>query len=153
MTAPSLGRMIEVSGAEALWLLEGSASGRLVYIQRDVPMVRPAAHVVEYGRLIVRAPVAAAAFTGTSTVVTYHVDHLHSPAGRGWSVTATGPAEVVTDPNEAAHYLRTLSGWAHGPHDTLLRIRPQNVNGYRLGDIAETGTPTTGDTSGRPRTP
>jgi hypothetical protein len=145
--------MIEVSGAEALWLLEGSASGRLVYVQRAVPMVRPAAHVLEYGRLIVRAPVAASAFTGTSTVVAYHADHVHSVTGRGWLVSATGSAEVVTDPHEAAHYLRTLSGWAHGPHDTLLRIRPQNVNGYRLGDITETATSTPGDTSGRPRTP
>ena len=152
MTTPSLRRMIEVSGAEALWLLEGVTGGRLVYVQRDVPMVRPAAHVLEYGRLIVRTPVAATALSGTSTVVTYHADHLHSVTGRGWSVTASGPAEVITDPNEAAHYLRTLSGWAHGPHDTLLRVRPQNVNGYRLGDIAATSAQAPGDIHGRPRT-
>ncbi|MFE2432604.1 pyridoxamine 5'-phosphate oxidase family protein [Streptomyces sp. NPDC059373] len=152
MTTPSLRRMIEVSGAEALWLLEGVTGGRLVYVQRDVPMVRPAVHVLEYGRLIVRTPVAAMALSGTSAVVTYHADHVHSVTGRGWSVTATGPAEVITDRNEAAHYLRTLSGWAHGPHDTLLRVRLRNVDGYRLGDIAETSTPAPGDINGRPRT-
>ncbi|MFB6709763.1 hypothetical protein ACFCW6_34300 [Streptomyces sp. NPDC056333] len=25
-----------------------------------------------------------------------------------------------------------LSGWAHGPHDTLVRICPQTVTGFRL---------------------
>jgi hypothetical protein len=52
MTLPADLRMIEVSGTEALWLLEGSAQGRLVHIQREVAVVRPAAHVMEYGRLI-----------------------------------------------------------------------------------------------------
>ena len=33
-TPPASLRMVEISGAEALWLLEGSALGRLVYTQR-----------------------------------------------------------------------------------------------------------------------
>ncbi|MGY3334180.1 hypothetical protein ACVW0K_000279 [Streptomyces filamentosus] len=49
MTVPAGLRMIEVSGTEALWLLEGSAQGRLAHVQREVAVVRPAAHVVEYG--------------------------------------------------------------------------------------------------------
>lgn len=52
--------------------------------------------------------------------------------GIGWTVTVTGPAEVVTDPDEAGHYRRALHGWAHGPHDALVRIRPQTVTGFRL---------------------
>jgi hypothetical protein len=39
---------------------------------------------------------------------------------------------VITDPDEAAHYRRTLSGWMHGPHDTLLRLHPATVSGFRL---------------------
>ncbi|RST06711.1 pyridoxamine 5'-phosphate oxidase family protein [Streptomyces sp. WAC07149] len=123
--------MIEVSGTEALWLLEGSAQGRLVYIQREVAMVRPAAHVMEYGRLIVRAPVQAAAIPGRA-LLTYHVDEVSSLAGTGWTVSAHGPADVIADPDEAAHYRRTLPGWSHGPHDTLLRLHPQSVSGFRL---------------------
>lgn len=34
-------RMVEVSGAVAPWLLEGSTSGRLVYTQRASTFVRP----------------------------------------------------------------------------------------------------------------
>lgn len=52
--------------------------------------------------------------------------------GTGWLVTVAGPVEVITDPDEAAHHRRTLSGWAHGPHDTLLRLLPRTVTGFRL---------------------
>jgi hypothetical protein len=51
-TSPATLRMVEVSGAEALWLLESSSLGRLVYVQRELTVVRPARHVWEYGRLV-----------------------------------------------------------------------------------------------------
>ncbi|MEV5971449.1 pyridoxamine 5'-phosphate oxidase family protein [Streptomyces sp. NPDC051921] len=130
MTVPADLRMIEVSGTEALWLLEGSAQGRLVHVQREVAVVRPAAHVMEYGRLVVRAPVQAATIPGRA-LLTYQVDEIRSPVGTGWTVSAHGPAEVIADPDEAAHYRRTLPGWSHGPHDTLLRLHPQSVSGFR----------------------
>ncbi|WP_415949026.1 pyridoxamine 5'-phosphate oxidase family protein [Streptomyces sp. KLOTTS4A1] len=125
MTAPTAPRrLVEVSGAEALWLLEGCRQGRLVYVRHGVPVVRPAAHVLEYGRLVVRTPVPAAALDGAASV-TYHADEIRTAAGTGWSLTVTGPPRVIHDgDDEAAHHRRTLSGWAHGPHDTLLRIRP-----------------------------
>lgn len=128
-TSPATLRMIEVSGAEALWLLEGSSLGRLVYQQRELTMVRPASHVWEYGRLIVRTPVQAAAVPAT---VTYHVDEIRGATGTGWTLTVHGPADVLSDANETAHHRRTLSGWTHGPHDTILRIHPQAVTGFRL---------------------
>ncbi|MDX3382169.1 pyridoxamine 5'-phosphate oxidase family protein [Streptomyces niveiscabiei] len=127
MTAP---RMTELSGAEALWLLEGTTLGRLVYPLRETTAVRPARHVWEYGRLVIRTPVAAAAIPGAAA---YHADEIRVVHGTGWSVTVDGPVEIVTDVDEAAHYRRTLAGWAHGPHDTLLRLHPKTVTGFRLG--------------------
>ncbi|WP_217562093.1 pyridoxamine 5'-phosphate oxidase family protein [Streptomyces sp. GbtcB6] len=128
-TTPATLRMVEVSGAEALWLVEGSSLGRLVFVQRELTVVRPARHVWEYGRLVVRTPVQAAA---VPTTATYQVDEVRAVSGTGWTVTVTGPADVVTDAHEAAHYRRTLAGWTHGPHDTILRIHPQTVTGFRL---------------------
>ncbi|MCX5380824.1 pyridoxamine 5'-phosphate oxidase family protein [Streptomyces sp. NBC_00091] len=138
MSVPTDRRMLDVSGTEALWLLEGSTQGRLVYIQREQAVVRPATHVLEYGRLVVRAPVQAAT-VGTRALLTYQVDEIRHPAGTGWTVTAHGPADVITDPDEAAHYRRTLPGWSHGPHDTLLRLRPQSVSGFRLARTLDGG--------------
>ncbi|TQK49935.1 pyridoxamine 5'-phosphate oxidase-like protein [Streptomyces sp. SLBN-118] len=131
MSTPVSRRMVEVSGTEALWLLEGAAQGRLVYVQRETAVVRPAVHLLQYGRLIVRTPAQASAVTGRTTL-TYHADEIRVAGGTGWTVTATGPAEIITDPNEAAHYRRTLPGWVHGPHDSLVRIHPQTVTGFRL---------------------
>ncbi|MFF8598057.1 pyridoxamine 5'-phosphate oxidase family protein [Streptomyces sp. NPDC015232] len=131
MSTPATRRIVEVSGAEALWLLEGAGHGRLVLARREQALVRPATHVLAHGWLIVRAPVQAELFDSRPTP-SYQADELRPPAGSGWSVTVTGPAEPVTDPVEAAHYRRTLAGWAYGPHDTLLRITPQTVAGYRL---------------------
>ncbi|MGW3974691.1 pyridoxamine 5'-phosphate oxidase family protein [Streptomyces ardesiacus] len=130
-TTPAPRRLVEVSGAEALYLLEGSRTGRLVYVHRGAPTVRPAAHVLEYGRLVIRTPVPVAALPDGATV-TYHADEIRTAIGTGWSVTATGPIELITDPDETAHYRRTLTGWTHGPHDTLVRIHPQSVSGFRL---------------------
>ncbi|WP_030615740.1 pyridoxamine 5'-phosphate oxidase family protein [Streptomyces fulvoviolaceus] len=128
-TPPVVLRMVEVSGAEALWLLEGSALGRLVYTRRDLTVVRPGRHTWEYGRLVVRTPAPAAAVPVTAT---YHVDEVRAATGTGWSVTVAGPVDVITEPDEAAHYHRTLAGWTHGPHDTLLRLHPKTVSGFRL---------------------
>ncbi|UIX34249.1 pyridoxamine 5'-phosphate oxidase family protein [Streptomyces sp. GQFP] len=122
-------RMVEVSGAEALWLLQGSTLGRLVYVQRDLTVIRPARHTWEYGRLVVRTPVQAAAVPLTAT---YQVDEVRVATSTGWTVTVAGPAEVITDPNEDAHYRRTLTGWTYGPHDTIIRIHPHTVSGFRL---------------------
>ncbi|WP_241777931.1 pyridoxamine 5'-phosphate oxidase family protein [Streptomyces sp. CT34] len=138
MTVPptAVRRMVDISGEEALYLLAGASLGRLMYEQRDALAVRPASHVLEYGRLIVRAPVPAAALSARVTV-TYHADQINPTTGTGWAVTVSGLAEAIADQSEAAHYLRTLSGWAHGPHDTLLRIHPQTATGYRFARAAD----------------
>lgn len=144
MTVPTPQRhLVEVSGAEALWLLEGSTQGRLVHTQRDGVVVRPAVHILEYGRLMVRAPIQAAVVADRTTL-TYQVDDIRTVSSTGWTLTVSGPAELVGEPNEADHYRRTLAGWVHGPHDTLIRIHPQTVTGFRLAHgngTASTGRP------------
>ncbi|MFE9021425.1 pyridoxamine 5'-phosphate oxidase family protein [Streptomyces sp. NPDC007808] len=95
-------RMAELSGAQALWRLEGRTVGPLVHVRREQAVVRPARHVGENGRLVVRAPAAAAAVPATAT---YHVDEIHAGAG-------------------------TVR--IHSPHGTLLRVHPGRVTGFRL---------------------
>ncbi|WP_436774322.1 pyridoxamine 5'-phosphate oxidase family protein [Yinghuangia sp. YIM S09857] len=140
-------RLVEVSGAEALWLLGGARGGRLVFTVNGVPGVRPARHVWEHGTLVVRAPVPKAVLADpgrTQDLVLYQADDIDPATGGGWQVTATGPAEAVSHPDEAAHYRSALPGWAHGPHDLILRLRPQLVHGHRLGHLL---TPVPGEPS------
>lgn len=142
--------MTEMSGPEALWLLQGATFGRLVFVQRGLTQVRPAVHVLEHGRLVVRVPAPEGVLAGPA-VMTYHADEMDPVGGSGWSVSATGPVELITDRGEAAHYRRALVGWVYGPHDTLAHIRPQTVRGYRLGAGLGTGSGAYG--AGRRRTP
>ncbi|WP_159028172.1 hypothetical protein [Streptomyces gilvosporeus] len=44
----------------------------------------------------------------------------------------------------AASGVQGLSGWSHGPHDALLRIHPQTVNGYRFARAADPAGATPG---------
>ncbi|MEV0494074.1 pyridoxamine 5'-phosphate oxidase family protein [Streptomyces atratus] len=123
-------RMVEVSGTEALWLLESSDRGRLVHPPREVAVVSPAVHVLPYGRLIVRTPLEEAALSGRTSPAN-RADEIRGAGGTGRAVTAGGPAQVVTDPDEAAHHPHTLQGWVRCPHDTLVGIHPQTVSGFR----------------------
>ncbi|MGC5003560.1 pyridoxamine 5'-phosphate oxidase family protein [Streptomyces sp. NBC_00353] len=131
MTTPVSRRMVEVPGSEALWLLEGGAQGHVGYVRREIPVVRPPVHILEYGCLIVRTP-AQTTTLACRPSLSHRADEIKTAGGIGWTVTATGPAEIITDPDEAGHYRRILPGWAHGPRDTLVRIRPQMVTGFRL---------------------
>ncbi|MET9903821.1 pyridoxamine 5'-phosphate oxidase family protein [Streptomyces sp. NPDC006446] len=126
-TAPATLRMVQDSGAEARWPLEGAGSGRLVFVQRDLTVVRPAPHVWEFGRLMVRTPAQAAAVRLSAT---YYVDEVRAATGTGWTAAAAGPAGI-TDPNDAAHDRRSLAGWSRSPHDAIFRIHPQTVSGFR----------------------
>jgi hypothetical protein len=132
--APATLRMVEISDTEALWPFPGAASSRLVSVQRDPTVVRPARHVWELGRLVVRTPLRAAA---AHLSVTDDVDKVRAASGTGtgtgtgWTVPLTGPAEATADPHEAVHNRRTLAGRSHGPHDAIVCIRPRTVSGLR----------------------
>lgn len=135
MSSSATRRLVEVSGAEALWLLASTPLGRLVYERREGVVLRPAAHLLENGRLIVRAP-APATLPDGSPEATYQADEVDPLTGAGWTVTVAGPVEAVTEPYEHAHHRRVLRGWAHGPHDSILRVLPRTVRGFRLVDRA-----------------
>jgi hypothetical protein len=95
---------------------------------------RTTRHVWEFGRLIVRPP------TPPDPVplsATSPVDDAGVATDTGWTVTATGPADVSTDLDEAAHYQRTLPDRVHGPHHPLVGIRTQSATGVRCARATE----------------
>ncbi|ALV37424.1 pyridoxamine 5'-phosphate oxidase family protein [Streptomyces sp. CdTB01] len=148
-TAPATLRSVEVSDAAALCLLRRSRLGPLVYTQRDLTVLRPAAHVWADGRLLVRT--SGPAPEGPATAI-YEVEVNRAVPGTGWTVTVSGPAEVVTATDAATAddavteaataddavtdgagtRQRAPGGWTPGPQDTILRIRPRTVTGFRV---------------------
>jgi hypothetical protein len=66
-------------------------------------------------------------------VVAFEADSLDPAQRAGWSVTAIGPSQEVTDPAEVAR-LQTigLSSWAPGTRDHFIRITPVILTGRHL---------------------
>ncbi|MDW4907775.1 hypothetical protein RB628_21080 [Streptomyces sp. ADMS] len=59
------------------------------------------------------------------------LDEVRAATGTGWTVAVAGPAEVITDPNEAARHRRTSTSRTYGPHGATVRVRPRTVSGFR----------------------
>lgn len=126
--------MEELSRAESLGLLRTASFGRVVFINRGQPAIRPVNHLVEDERIIVRTSEwseLATALNGEA-VLAYEADDIDPDRHVGWSVIVRGPARAVSDPDEAAGYLRRLSSWAPGRRDCVLAIEAVFVSGVRL---------------------
>ena len=95
---------------------------------------RPTRHMWEFGRLIVRTP------TPPDPVLlsaTSPVDDAGAATDTGGTVTATRPADMITDRDQAAHHQRTLPGRLQAPHHPLVRIRTQTATGLRCARATE----------------
>lgn len=127
-------RTENLSRTEAEELLGTVSFGRIAFVRRGRPEVRTVNHVLDGGRVIIRthpgADLIAAVETGA--VVAYEADEIDPDRHVGWSVVATGPARVVSNPDEAARYRRWLASWAAGERDFVLMIEPAFVTGIRL---------------------
>ncbi|WP_433920451.1 hypothetical protein OIE50_47705 [Streptomyces canus] len=76
----------------------------------------------ECGRLIVRTSTPPAAVPLSAT---HQVGDAGAATDTGWTVTATDRADVTTDPDQAAHYQRTLPGpWSWPPFPPTDRSCP-----------------------------
>jgi hypothetical protein len=108
--------------------------GRMVFAGLRGPEAIPVNYAMLGGDIVVR--------TGrhTSLVgraaqaqVSFEVDHLEEPLAEGWSVLASGLAQVVTTPSEL-ETVRSLGlePWAGGDKDTYLRISVTDMTGRRI---------------------
>ena len=117
----------ELSRPESLRLLEQTPTGRIVYTVRALPAIVPVNHLVDNGMVVVRTHVGAEC---AGSVVAYQADRLD--AADGWTVTVTGVARRVLDPEEIATYEKRLSALVVAEDVETIRIYPEIVTGYRL---------------------
>jgi hypothetical protein len=135
-TASAAGRqLIELDRAEAIRLLAGAEFGRIVFTAHALPAIRPVNHLVHHGEIIIRSHLGGAirhAVGGAGVVVAYEADEIDPRRRLGWSVVVTGYARQVTDPDEVAGFEAALTPWVDRAMDTVIRIRPEIVTGFRL---------------------
>jgi hypothetical protein len=121
--------------------LLGSVSlGRVVFTRHALPTIRPVNHVLDNGDIVIRTHEGAALTSRAreaadpGVVVAYEADAIDPATHLGWSVVATGYAQLVTDPKELARFLLLLHPWVQQTMDYAVRIRPDLVTGIRLVD-------------------
>jgi predicted phage tail protein len=127
---------VELTVAES-WQLLGSVSlGRVVFTRHAMPEIRPVNHLIDDKTIIVRSHLGAAivahAGAADGTVVCYEADELDPVRHTGWSVIATGMAQMVREPAAVARYEQLLEPWAAGRMDYVISIKPQIITGIRL---------------------
>lgn len=119
--------MAELSRPESLRLLDRTPVGRIVYTVRALPAIVPVNHLVDNGMVVVRTHVGSEC---AGSVVAYQADHFD--ADDGWTVTVTGVARRVLDPEEIAGYEKRLTPLVLADDVETIRIYPEIVTGYRL---------------------
>lgn len=121
--------MAELTRPESLRLLGQVPIGRIVYTVRALPAIVPASHLVDDGAVVVRTHIGAEC---AGSVVAYQADQIDAHALTGWSVTVTGVARRVLDPDELSDYEARLTPLISAPALDTIRIYPEIVIGYRL---------------------
>jgi nitroimidazol reductase NimA-like FMN-containing flavoprotein (pyridoxamine 5'-phosphate oxidase superfamily) len=127
-------RTDDLSRAESLRLLATVSFGRVVYMHRSVPAVRPVNHLMDEEAIIIRTSQWSELVSAVNegAVVAYQADSIDLDRHVGWSVVVRGPARAVSDADEAARYRERLTSWAAGERDFVIRIEPVFVNGMML---------------------
>ncbi|GAA1690722.1 pyridoxamine 5'-phosphate oxidase family protein [Nonomuraea maheshkhaliensis] len=121
-----------MSRSESLRLLRNVSYGRIVFISRALPAIRLIPHVMDDGALLTGLPgdTDLAALLTKPAPVVYEADLLDPATRLGWSVTLTGRAGPLTDPDELGRAMTRLKPWPGRPIDLVARIQPELVTGF-----------------------
>ncbi|MBJ7450450.1 MAG: pyridoxamine 5'-phosphate oxidase family protein [Blastococcus sp.] len=94
-------------------LLATAAYGRLVFTRGALPVVQPMRFRIRDEQVLMATRSGSRLSRAVrGAVVAFEVDHLDTVTGAGWTVTAVGPAHVLTDPDDiAAAALLGLRTW------------------------------------------
>ena len=122
-------RLTELSRPESLRLLGDVPVGRIVYTVRALPAIVPVCHLVDNGMLVVRTHIGGEC---AGSVVAYQADAIDVLDHLGWTVTVTGVARRILDPDEVEYYAERLSPLVPGDAIETIRIYPEIVTGARL---------------------
>jgi hypothetical protein len=134
MHSPLAATAQALGDAECLRLLAGPEFGRVVFTRLALPVVQPVRFCVHAGQVMIatrEGDQLSRAVRGA--VVAFQVDNLDALTGAGWTVTAVGPAHVLTDANDitAAAGLG-LHTWVPTARYSYVAIQIGILRGYRV---------------------
>jgi uncharacterized protein len=131
---PEGGEFTRLDRSESLQLLAGVPVGRLIFTVDALPAVRPMNFALVDGLIVLRtAADSTVARKVDGMIVAFEADELDAAARAGWSVTVTGRAGLVTDPEVVSRYrIVPLVPWAPGTRDQFMTITTELVEGRRV---------------------
>ncbi|MCW2636373.1 MAG: pyridoxamine 5-phosphate oxidase-related FMN-binding protein [Blastococcus sp.] len=108
--------------------------GRLSFTRGALPVVQPVRFGIRHGEVVIPTRTGSKlARAVRGAVVAFEVDCLDELTGAGWTVSAVGPAHVLTDTDDvaaAAHLgLRT---WIPLDHYSYVAVHIVLLRGYRV---------------------
>ena len=123
-------------------LLARSIIGRVAIVSVDGrPLVFPVNFALDGGAIVFRSDPGTKLHGARRGPVAFECDGVDSVYHTGWSVLATGNAEVVVNEAELARLARLpLGPWCSGPKSTWVRIRPLMLTGRRIPPHGHTRT-------------
>ena len=119
---------------ECLHLMASVPVGRIIYTRQALPAVELVNFALDGGDIIVRTDHSGKLAAATrGAVVAFEADSLDAAHQAGWSVTAIGHSQEVTDSDEIVRLEQLrLSSWAPGGREHYIRISPGILNGRWL---------------------
>ena len=128
---------IELSHARCLELLSSSEVGRVALCTDTGPLVWPVNYSMVEDAIVFRtSPHSLLGTMAWNRPLAFEVDRIDLDREEGWSVLATGPGEMVEDPDELG-LIRTFRDphpWAGGATRLLyVRLRWVGLTGRELG--------------------
>ena len=129
------GRALEqLTRNECLRFIASVRVGRVIYTRQALPAVELVNFALDDGDIVVRTdPGGKLAAAARGAVVAFEADSLDIDRRAGWSVTAIGPSQEVTDPDEVGRLGQLgLSSWVPGDREHFIRISPGILNGRWL---------------------
>jgi hypothetical protein len=124
--------------------------GRLVFTRGALPVVQPVRFGVRNGQVVI--PTRAGGQLSRAVrgaVVAFEVDSLDALTGTGWTVTAVGPAHVLTDPGDiAAAALLNVPSWIPVSEYSYVAVEISILRGCRVSSVIDRAPfPMVGDLS------
>ena len=130
---------VALDDIECRRLLATPDFGRLVFTSGALPVVRPVRCGVRNGQVLIPSHAGgrlARAVRGA--VVAFEVDYMDTLTGAGWTVTAVGPAHVLTDPDDiAAAALLGLRTWIPAARYSYVAVQIGILRGYRVSPVTD----------------
>lgn len=123
----------ELSRDECLALLAGAAVGRMVFTASALPAVVPVTFALDGDAAVFQtASSSRLARVADGGVLALQTDEVDVANHSGWSVIATGRAEVLHDPVQVRRIADLVHPWVPGPSDTTIRLALTVLTGRRI---------------------